>query len=86
VAARPDDAGPRKERHLSRHGDPRVVSLGPRTIVFAVLEAYPLPEEYLLAYHEAFRRIARPGGRTGWARMTTLGDVAIEMDVAWRRR
>jgi hypothetical protein len=62
-----------------------VVSLGPRTTVFAVLEAHPFLEEYLLAYHEAFRRIARPGGRTGWTRMTTLGDVAIEMDVTWRR-
>jgi DUF438 domain-containing protein len=62
-----------------------VVSLGPRTTVFAVLEAHPFQEEYLLAYHEAFRRIAGPGGRTGWARMTTLGDVAIEMDVTGRR-
>ena len=47
----------------------------------AVLEAYPFLEEYQFEYHEAFRRIARPGGRTRWACMTTLGDVAVEMDV-----
>jgi len=70
---------------LSPHGDARVVSLGPRTTVFAVLEAYPFLEEFLYAYHAAFGRISHPGGRTGWARLTTLGDVAIEMDVTWRR-
>ncbi len=62
-----------------------MVSLGPRSTVFAVLQAYPFLEEFLYAYHAAFGRISRPGGRTGWARMTTLGDVAIEMDVTWRQ-
>lgn len=62
-----------------------MVSLGPRSTVFAVLQAYPFLEEFLHAYHAAFGRISRPGGRTGWARMTTLGDVAIEMDVTWRQ-
>jgi len=73
--------GPRKEKHLSRHGDPRAVSLGQGTTVFAVLEAHPFLEQFLLAYHAAFCRISRPGARTSWARITTLGDVAIEMDV-----
>jgi DUF438 domain-containing protein len=62
-----------------------VIILGQRTTVFAVLEAYPFLEEFLQAYHPAFGRVSRPGGRTAWARMTTLGDVAVEMDVTWRR-
>ena len=69
---------------MSRHGDQRLVSLGPRTTVFAVLQAYPFLDAFLLAYHPAFSRVSSPGGRTGWARMTTLGDVALEMDVSWR--
>jgi DUF438 domain-containing protein len=62
-----------------------VIILGQRTTVFAVLEAYPFLEAFLQAYHPAFGRVSRPGGRTAWARMTTLGDVAVEMDVTWRR-
>jgi hypothetical protein len=59
--------------------------LGPHATVFAVLEAYPFLREFLTEYDEAFRRISPSGGRPGWARVTTLGDVAVEMDVTWRR-
>jgi DUF438 domain-containing protein len=62
-----------------------MASIGPRTTVFEVLEAYPFLEGFLHAYDAAFDRISRPGGRTGWARITALGDVAVEMDVTWRR-
>ncbi len=69
---------------VSDRGDQSPVSLGARTTVFAVLQSYPFLEAFLLAYHPAFGRVAGPGRRTGWARMTTLGDVALAMDVSWR--
>ena len=70
---------------MSRPRRPVPGRLGARTTVFAVLQSYPFLEEFLLAYHPAFGRVAGPGGRAGWTRMTTLGDVALEMDVSWRQ-
>ena len=69
---------------MSRPDERPVVPLGPHATVFAVLEAYPFLREFLTEYDEAFRRISPSGGRPGWARVTTLGDVAVEMDVTWR--
>ena len=51
----------------------------------AVLDVYPFLVDFLLDYDAVFARLARSGGRTGWVRMTTLGDVAVEMDITWRR-
>ena len=61
------------------------IVLGPRTTVFALLTAYPFLDGFLLGYDEAFRRLGVPGGREGWARKVTLGDVALDMNVTWRR-
>ena len=70
---------------MSGHGDQRMVSLGSRTTVFAVLQSYPFLEAFLPAYHPAFGRLSSPAGGREWARMATLGDVALEMDVSWRQ-
>ena len=64
---------------------PTAIVLGPRTTVFALLSAYPLLEPFLIGYDPAFQRLTAPGGHTGWARKVTLGDVALEMNVTWRR-
>jgi len=61
------------------------IILGPRTTVFALLAAYPFLDRFLLGYGEAFLGVGTPGGRTGWARKVTLGDVALDMNVTWRR-
>ena len=74
-----------EEADLNPRSEDRAIGLGPRTTVFAVLQAYPFLEDFLLAHDPAFARVARPGGRTRWMRMTTLGDVALEMDVTPRR-
>jgi len=57
----------------------------PRAAHHRVLGApgIPVPGRVPVCLHAGFGRISRPGGPTGWARMTTLGDVAIEMDVTW---
>ena len=47
---------------VSGHGDRSAVSLGSRTTVFAVLQAYPFLEAFLHAYHPAFGRLTGPGG------------------------
>lgn len=70
---------------MSSRETPTSIVLGPRTTMFALLAAYPYLDEFLLAYGEAFIRLGTPAGRTGWARKATLGDVALEMNVTWRR-
>jgi len=70
---------------VSPREDPTGIILGPRTTVFALLTAYPFLDQFLLAYGEAFLRLGTPGGRTGWARKITLDDVALDMNVTWRR-
>jgi hypothetical protein len=61
------------------------IVLGPRTTVHAVVSACPELVEYLPAYDAAFGRLRDARGRVSWARITTLGDVALAMDVSWRR-
>lgn len=58
--------------------------LGPRTTVFEVLVAYPFLTQWLPRYHDAFWRLTSARGRVAWARIATLGEVAVEMDVTWR--
>lgn len=67
-------------RHESTH-----VVLGPRTTVHALLSAHPDLREFLPTYDAAFARLHDARGRVSWARTVTLGDVALEMDVSWRR-
>ena len=40
---------------------------------------------FLPGYDAAFARLASARGRVSWARVATLGDVALEMNVSWRR-
>ncbi len=50
------------------------------TTMHALLEEYPFLERYLVARHQVFAPLARPGRRRTWARVTTLGQVATLMD------
>jgi len=70
---------------VSPRDAPTSITLGPRTTVFALLGAYPFLDRFLLGYSEAFARLGTPAGRTGWARKITLGDIALDMNITWRR-
>ena len=61
------------------------IVLGPRTTVHALVTAWPDLVWFLTGYDPAFERLEVPRGRVSWARTTTLGDVALEMNVSWRR-
>lgn len=66
---------------------PRVqdILIGPRTTVFALVETYPFLEHFLLARGSGFELLADAGARTRRARVTTLGDVALRLNVPGRR-
>ena len=70
---------------MIREGGRPAPSLGPRTTLFAVLQAWPFLAGYFEQYHPAFWRIGRPDLSVRWTRVTTLGDVAVEMNLSWRK-
>lgn len=61
------------------------ILIGPRTTVFTLIEAYPFLVPFLLAPDRGFGQLARPLGRTAWARVTCLNDVAVARNVSWRQ-
>ena len=40
---------------------------------------------FLIGYHEQFRRLGTPEGRRRWARVASLEEVALAMNVTWRQ-
>lgn len=70
---------------MSSRDEPTPIVLGPRTTVHALVAACPDLAEFLPTYDPAFARLAETRGRVSWARIATLGDVALEMNVSWRR-
>jgi uncharacterized protein len=64
---------------------PGLVTIGPRTTVHALLADYPLLREELLGWDPAFAPLADAGRVKTWSRVTRLNDVAVSMDVPWRR-
>jgi len=66
------------------HDRPADILIGPRTTVFTLLEAYPALESYLAGHGRGFQALTRPGGRVSWARVTTLNDVALDLNETWR--
>ena len=70
---------------VNRPAGGRGLALGPRTTVWTLLEAYPFLQGFLAAYHEQFRRLATPEGRGRWARVASLEEVALAMDLTWRQ-
>jgi hypothetical protein len=69
---------------VSSGRDPDIL-IGPRTTVYSLLVAYPFVEAFLVARAPGFERLADPRSRSRWARVMTLGDVAVRLDVPWRR-
>ena len=60
------------------------ILIGPRTTVYALLQAYPFLEPFLLARVRGFERLADERARTRWARVMTLSDVAVRLNVPWQ--
>ncbi|HEX5641681.1 MAG TPA: hypothetical protein VFZ86_04990 [Thermoleophilia bacterium] len=61
------------------------ILIGPRTTVHALLLAYPFLESYLLARVRGFERLRDRRARTRWARVMTLDDVGVRLNVPWRQ-
>ena len=59
------------------------ILIGPRTTVFALLQAYPFLEPFLLARVRGFEALAEERARTRWARVMTLDDVGVRLNVPW---
>jgi DUF438 domain-containing protein len=64
---------------------PQDILIGPRTTVFTLLEAYPFLERFLLARDRGFEALADDRARTRWARVMTIGDVAVRLNIPWRQ-
>jgi uncharacterized protein len=59
------------------------ILIGPRTTAFALLQAYPFLESFLLARVRGFEALADERARTRWARVMTLADVGVRLNVPW---
>jgi DUF438 domain-containing protein len=49
-----------------------------------LLRSYPALGSFLTRRHPVFRRLEDTAAGSAWSRVTTLEDVALAMDVAWR--
>jgi DUF438 domain-containing protein len=61
------------------------ILIGPRTTVWALLQAYPFLEAFLLSRVRGFEALAEERARTRWARVMTLDDVGIRLNVPWQQ-
>ncbi len=61
------------------------ILIGPRTTVYSLLLAYPFLEPYLLARLRGFERLRERRARTRWARVVTLDDVGVRLNIPWRQ-
>ena len=61
------------------------ILIGPRTTVWTLLQAYPFLESFLLARVRGFEALAEDQARTRWARVMTLDDVGVGLNVPWQQ-
>ena len=61
------------------------ILIGPRTTVWTLLQAYPFLQPFLLARVRGFEALADERARTRWARMMTLDDVGVRLNVPWQQ-
>ena len=61
------------------------ILIGPRTTVWALLQAYPFLEPFLLGRVRGFEALAEERARTRWARVMTLDDVGVRLNVPWQQ-
>ncbi len=61
------------------------ILIGPRTTVWALLQAYPFLEAFLLARVHGFETLADERARTRWARVMTIDDVGVRLNLPWQQ-
>ncbi len=61
------------------------ITLGPRTSVWTLLQAYPGLAQALAPCGGGLERLATVEGRERWARRVTVGEVAVAADLTWRQ-
>jgi uncharacterized protein len=61
------------------------ILIGPRTTVWVLLQAYPFLEPFLLDRVRGFEALAEEHARTRWARVMTLDDVGVRLNVPWQQ-
>jgi hypothetical protein len=61
------------------------ILIGPRTTVYRLLRAYPFLDHFLLARVRGFERLRDERARMRWARVMTLDDVCVRLNVPWRQ-
>jgi uncharacterized protein len=61
------------------------ILIGPRTTVFSLLQAFPFLEPFLLARVRGFDALRDERARTRWARVMTLKDVGLRLNLPWQQ-
>jgi Hemerythrin HHE cation binding domain len=61
------------------------ILIGPRTTVHGLLRAYPFLESFLLGRVRGFERLHDERARTRWARVMTLDDVGLRLNLPWQQ-
>ena len=61
------------------------ILIGPRTTVYGLLQAYPFLETFLLARVRGFEALRDERARTRWARVMTLDDVGLRLNLPWQQ-
>jgi DUF438 domain-containing protein len=60
------------------------ILIGPRTTVYLLLAAYPFLDAFLQGRVRGFERLQDERARTRWARVMTLEEVAMRLNVSWQ--
>ncbi len=61
------------------------ILIGPRTTIYALLQAYPFLEAFLLVRVRGFEALHDERARTRWARVMTLDDVGLRLNKPWQQ-
>ena len=61
------------------------ILIGPRTTVYALLQAYPFLESFLLVRVRGFEALRDERARTRWARVMTIDDVGLRLNMPWQQ-
>ena len=61
------------------------ILIGPRTTVWALVQAYPFLETFLRARVRGFEALAEERARTRWARVMTIDDIGVRLNVPWQQ-
>ena len=78
-------AGGRRRCAIASAGRAQDILIGPRTTVYALLQAYPFLESFLLVRVRGFEALRDQRARTRWARVMTIDDVGLRLNMPWQQ-